>query len=1688
MGACRGHFWILISALSGLAGADEFSETCQSPAECSSEGQPHFQPQFCARPRPIYRSEFSQELNLTLQHCADICRHTIGCVYFGLGDHSCDTFSSCNSEWSEAAHLAANLYQIPEDPARCDWTSRHLRGQASRAVRAAMTRGGELQQHLVEAALHHVNSPAFAACPVAGAAIRILHVWAAASYHHGWRPRLAFATEAQELPFSAELALILDTPWAHLLRSQWAKALFLGLSQLAEGLCQRLEKSASETACSASSASANCNLKQAALLLETTKGSASPKALQKAQALASGCASDGRLSSMLRIKDASRLFTAIAKLAPSSHADGEEDLDLESFCTGTVAHAELDGMATRMTIRDEHLAAIGLAASTRRCANIMGSGKMRLLDVLVFIEQLQSTGHVSGFFNVVTENRCEMDFFSHFHNVFCLLPGGSDQNEAKISPAFMTSGLLVHPPYGPAAWSCILPSKQKKLEVRLLDPVRWQRPLRMNLDLKPVSKKYNFAVCPQPLYRLEAHRDLLEDWLEYHRKMGVEHWTIYDLDGSGAAALSRREDVDFHPNLPSMLNSPRLAEGNWWNPICLEAIALTQCFWRYRGRAAMVFSLHSFDEFLVSARHRHGGFRRWMSAAGPDNLTTVVRLPAVNYGGAGLSGDSPLIQQFRRHTGRLYWHIVGANPDHVLSVNTTNAWPEPPRKQMSFFQPDVLRVNHYVDALGARDRREDVFVHEDPEKVLGWAAEELRVARDRRASLRDRRLFSVAGPLLAALRRVGEMETPEEAPNISALLDASSESLSPALRVAFRLAGTAEDGHVRKVLRDGFVSCDLDQDRVLSSAEFIGCSEPSGWDAHLQRRDFHYIGLFLHSWASKATAKALFDGMDVAPSDGGLSSQEWEEGCLRLCAHQEISDGLKLLNDWSQRDQKSKKACLHHSIPISRSEAEAIFARLGRSTPGGMRITFQDLEYELQKGHENIEEVCRAREMIVAMNHVLVEKHGSSLEANFEQFGQEGLPPEDIHKVFSAARPLSVAQWQALLPFLDKRPDGSILWRSVLAWAGITASRPKPAAPASSPAVPAAALPAEAVALPKPAASVPAMQPHHCPAAPLSAPSSCVAPAPAPAVTPCISKPSAPLGPSVPPPGPAKAPLALPSSSPGPSPPPPTPATPDTPATATPAAPAVPARPKSATSPAQAAAALLGPPPPRTNTPAAVPSLLGRPASTPCVPQAATLSSSPAVPKIGPGAATPPAPAGPCGPPPGPTGPAVPKIGPGAATPPAPTGPCGPPPGPTGPAVPKIGPGAATFAAPTGPCGPPPGPTGPAVPRIGAATPPAPTGPCGPPPGPTGPAVPKIGPGAATPPAPAGPCGPPPGPTGPTPNALAAAALLKPGVQTPPTPAGPTGPPPGPTGPPPGPAGPPPGPAGPPPGATACPPTSCKPSGPGGPPPGPAGPPPGPSGPPPGPAAPKLAGPASPPPGPAGPPPGPTGPPPGPTGPPPGPNRPPGPTGPPPSKPSALPTTPSALPTTPSALPTRPSALPTSTPSALPTRPSALPTSAPAACPTTPAALPSSACAPRGPAGPPPGPGGSPSHVSASAPPPGPAGPPPAACPTATHFSSSAAPTHASCCSAPPPGPAGPPPGPCGPPPGPTGPPPGPGMVDPPLEDGGGSKLDGKMDAATRRKAELDAKMASRQREAEERRAKAKARAAALKAVNEGEG
>ena len=125
---CYRSFWLIAWALGCLAanepvGADEPTGTCQDGSTC--HGAPRvaaFHHASCARPRLIYRTEFPSELTGT--QCAGVCKQTISCRYFRVEGRVCETFSSCKIESAKDASSAADLYQIPEDPARCSWSSR----------------------------------------------------------------------------------------------------------------------------------------------------------------------------------------------------------------------------------------------------------------------------------------------------------------------------------------------------------------------------------------------------------------------------------------------------------------------------------------------------------------------------------------------------------------------------------------------------------------------------------------------------------------------------------------------------------------------------------------------------------------------------------------------------------------------------------------------------------------------------------------------------------------------------------------------------------------------------------------------------------------------------------------------------------------------------------------------------------------------------------------------------------------------------------------------------------------------------------------------------------------------------------------------------------------------------------------------------------------------------------------------------------------------------------------------------------------------------------------------------------------------------------------------------------------------------------------------------------------------------
>ena len=64
---------------------------------------------------------------------------------------------------------------------------------------------------------------------------------------------------------------------------------------------------------------------------------------------------------------------------------------------------------------------------------------------------------------------------------------------------------------------------------------------------------------------------------------------------------------------------------------------------------------------------------------------------------------------------------------------------------MNFFSPDVLQVNHYIDALGARGLPATQFRYEDPPKTLNWAVDVLEQKEEWSEMLGGWSMFSLFG-------------------------------------------------------------------------------------------------------------------------------------------------------------------------------------------------------------------------------------------------------------------------------------------------------------------------------------------------------------------------------------------------------------------------------------------------------------------------------------------------------------------------------------------------------------------------------------------------------------------------------------------------------------------------------------------------------------------------------------------------------------------------------------------------------------------------------------------------------------------------------------------------------------------------------------------------------------------------------
>ncbi|CAJ1355909.1 unnamed protein product [Effrenium voratum] len=241
---------------------------------------------------------------------------------------------------------------------------------------------------------------------------------------------------------------------------------------------------------------------------------------------------------------------------------------------------------------------------------------------------------------------------------------------------------------------------------------------RVTLCPRP-TRRFRLAACTQPLHSFAKMEQLapglLADFLDYHALLGVEHFTIFDADGTLRDPLERyreRSSTEFEylnhwPQRFGAAHAPVGAEN--WRPLLFEVEAENHCLWRYRGVADWAVVLHSPDEFLhVPSAPGPGSLLQFLEPLEEERARiSHVELRQLLFGGAAEPSARTMPGRFRfREEGsdaaESVAHTVIVNVDNVAQAGVHPARPRP-GENLRVVRADVmtdLRVNHYVNALG----------------------------------------------------------------------------------------------------------------------------------------------------------------------------------------------------------------------------------------------------------------------------------------------------------------------------------------------------------------------------------------------------------------------------------------------------------------------------------------------------------------------------------------------------------------------------------------------------------------------------------------------------------------------------------------------------------------------------------------------------------------------------------------------------------------------------------------------------------------------------------------------------------------------------------------------------------------------------------------------------------------------------
>lgn len=219
--------------------------------------------------------------------------------------------------------------------------------------------------------------------------------------------------------------------------------------------------------------------------------------------------------------------------------------------------------------------------------------------------------------------------------------------------------------------------------------LRW----RMSRRDLPAPRHY-LAVCA--IARNEA--PYFEEWIEWHRSMGVEKFYIYDNDSTD----NTREVLE--PYIASGLVEYTPIHGS-----CRQLDAYDDCFERHRLDARWI-AVIDLDELIVPQR----------DASIPDFLRPLERFSSVEvnwlvYGSSGARTRTPgtMMERFRRHSlpgHRLNTHVksivdprrvccmTGCHEAARIAGRSADSHGEPLTRGFRDREPqqDIIRINHYA--------------------------------------------------------------------------------------------------------------------------------------------------------------------------------------------------------------------------------------------------------------------------------------------------------------------------------------------------------------------------------------------------------------------------------------------------------------------------------------------------------------------------------------------------------------------------------------------------------------------------------------------------------------------------------------------------------------------------------------------------------------------------------------------------------------------------------------------------------------------------------------------------------------------------------------------------------------------------------------------------------------------------------